>query len=436
MESIVLDELKTHLEKLNVPNDHQHGFRKGKSCLTNLLVCLEDWTENMDSSHPVDVIYLDMAKAFDKVPHQRLVRKMRWCGISGNVLGWLSDFLSDRKMRVCVKGEFSEWFLVTCSVPQGTIGGPCQFSIYIDDLPEYVRNKLIQFADDMKLWRTVQSVEDQQSLQADLDSLNQWSNEWLMKFNAKKCKVLHLGQNNLKLNYFMDESGSPKQLEDSTVERDLGVLISKDLKPTQQCLKAAQKANRVLGMIKRTFKRLDEETLKLLYCSYVRPQMEFCIQAWSPYYKKDIEILEKVQRRATKLVPRLKNNSYEERLDILNIYRLEQRRLRGDLIKTFKILTARENINSEFFFTRNPNRLRGNSAKLFQKRSRLLVRSNFFSQRVVKYWNALPNNVVEAPSISTFKKRIDEYWRIQTWDEIQAACRWLPINQPSNQVSK
>ena len=256
-----------------------------------------------------------------------------------------------------------------------------------------------------------------------------------MKFNAKKCKVLHLGQNNLKLNYFMDESGSPKQLEDSTVERDLGVLISKDLKPTQQCLKAAQKANRVLGMIKRTFKRLDEETLKLLYCSYVRPQMEFCIQAWSPYYKKDIEILEKVQRRATKLVPRLKNNSYEERLDILNIYRLEQRRLRGDLIETFKILTSRENINSEIFFTRNPNHLRGNSAKLFQKRSRLLVRSNFFSQRVVKYWNALPNNVVEAPSILTFKKTIDEYWRNQTWDEIQAACRWLPINQPSNQVS-
>ena len=96
--------------------------------------------------------------------------------------------------------------------------------------------------------------------------------------------------------------------------------------------------------------------MKLLYCSYVRPQMEFCIQAWSPYYKKDIEILEKVQRRATKLVPRLKNNSYEERLDILNIYRLEQRRLRGDLIETFKILTTRENINSKIFFTRrNPN---------------------------------------------------------------------------------
>ena len=92
-----------------------------------------------------------MAKAFDKVPHQRLLRKMEWCRITGKILRWLKNFLSERKMRICIKGEFSEWFLITSSVPQGMIGGPSQFPMYIDDLPEYVRNKLIQFADDMKL---------------------------------------------------------------------------------------------------------------------------------------------------------------------------------------------------------------------------------------------------------------------------------------------
>ena len=164
--------------------------------------------------------------------------------------------------------------------------------------------------------------------------------------------------------------------------------------------------------------------------------MEFCIQAWSPYYKKDIKILEKVQRRATKLVPRLKNNSYEERLDIPQYLQTRAKKTEGRFNRNFQNINDKGKHKLRNLLHEKSKPSQGNSAKLFQKRSRLLVRSNFFSQRVVRYWNALPNNVVEAPSISTFKKRIDEYWRIQTWDEIQAACRWLPINQPSNQVSK
>ena len=245
-----------------------------------------------------------------------------------------------------------------------------------------------------------------------------------MKFNAKKCKVLHLGYSNRKLKYYMEENDVSKELDETTVERDLGVLFSNDLKPSQQCVRAASKANRVLRMIKRSFTRLNEQTLRTLYFSYVRPQMEFCIQAWSPYYQKDIETLEKVQRRATKLIPRLKYLSYDERLRILGITRLEQRRLRGDLIETYKLVTHKEKVHPDIFFQRNLNtQLRGHPSKISQKQLRLLVRSNFFSQRIVKFWNNLPEHVAEAPSLGAFKKRRDELWKDMTWDEIQAYRR-------------
>ena len=357
------------------------------------------------------MIYLDISKAFDTVPHQRLINKMRWYGLEGNVLGWLSDFLLDRVMRVNLKGEKSSWCDVTSSVPQGSVGGPTQFCIYINDMSENIKNKIIQFADDTKMWRIIANEEDRDALQMDLDTLAECSNKWLLKFNPLKCKVLHLGSGNQNYEYTMkDQNGIRIVLGESTLEKDLGVLISKDLKVADQCNKAAKKAMRVLGMVKRSFKNLDKESLKTIYCSYIRSHLEYCIHAWSPYYRKDIQTLEKVQQRATKLVRRLKNLPYEERLRKLKLYPLEQRRLRGDLIETFKILSGKERIDPAIFFrAASSKNLRGNSKKLYKQRSRLLLRQNFFSQRVVNYWNSLPNAVVEANSIQFkylhFKKK-------------------------------
>ena len=159
---------------------------------------------------------------------------------------------------------------------------------------------IIQFADDTKMWRIVASEEDRNALQMDLDTLGEWSNRWLLKFNSSKCKVLHLGYRHPNYEYTMkDQKGSRTVLSETILEKDLGVLISKDLKVADQCNRAAKKAMRVLGMVKRSFKNLDEDSLKMIYCSYIRPHLEYCIQAWSPYYKKDIQTLEKVQRRAT-----------------------------------------------------------------------------------------------------------------------------------------
>ena len=219
----------------------------------------------------------------------------------------------------------------------------------------------------------------------------------------------------------MKDGDGSRILEETVLEKDLGVLVSYDLKVEQQCDKAAKKAMRVLGMIKRSFKKLDEESLRTLYCTYVRPHLEYCIQAWLPYLKKDINKLEKVQRRATKLIPRLSRLQYEERLKRLRLYPLEKKRFRGDLIETYKILTGKEeNVNPDLFFKRaTTSNLRGNSMKLFKGRSRLVQRQNFFSQRVVNYWNNLPESVVTSGTTYTFKNRLDKHWSDKKWETIK-----------------
>jgi len=195
--------------------------------------------------------------------------------------------------------------------------------------------------------------------------------------------------------------------------RDLGIFITSDLKPSLQCVKAANKAMSVLGMVRRNFKRLDVEGFRIIYKGHTRPHLEYCIQAWSPFLVKDKLVLENAQRRATKLVRGLKNFSYEERLQILGLTTLEKRRLRGDLIETYKILTGKDDINYGHLFTLESSDydLRGHQLKLFKHHNRLNVRKFFFTQRVISAWNSLPSFIVDESSVNSFKRKLDDFWK-------------------------
>ena len=181
--------------------------------------------------------------------------------------------------------------------------------------------------------------------------------------------------------------------------------------PPKSAPAAAAKGYRMVGLIRRNFSYLDIEMCRTLYCSLVRPHVEYAIQSWSPYLRKDIEELEKVQRRMTRLVPELKTLNYEERRKRLGIYSLEKRRLRGDLIETYKIVHGLENVDREIFFRMRDGITRTNTLKL-EKRGhwRTNLRANAFSIRVVNHWNELPEEIVCAPSVSAFKERLDRYW--------------------------
>ena len=250
--------------------DTQHGFRSGRSCLTNLLDILEYITKELDDGNSIDVIYLDFSKAFDKVPHRRLVYKLRLHGIGGRLVDWISEWLSDRKQRVVLNGAMSEWKEVVSGVPQGSVLGPLLFLVYINDLDIGISSKVSKFADDTKIACAVQGEKDNYRIR-DLDRLIAWADRWQMEFNSDKCQVMHLGKDNTNFNYEMEGCW----LEAVEEGKDLGVVIDRTMKFSKQCLEARNRANRILGFINRNVSYKSKEVVCSLYNSYVRTHLEY-----------------------------------------------------------------------------------------------------------------------------------------------------------------
>jgi len=407
LESIIRDKVVEHMSSHNYFTDAQHGFVPGRSCMTQLLVTMEQWTKLLQAGDPVDVIYLDFRKAFDTVPHTRLLQKLERYGVVGDLRNWIGNFLSQRKQRVVVNGEFSSWKEVKSGIPQGSVLGPILFVIYINDLPEAISSEVKIFADDSKIFRPVKHKRDQEALQQDLVAVDQWSQHWQLRFNVSKCKVLHLGRTNQKITYTL----GGQNIEETVEEKDLGVSIDNNLAFHMHTAKAANKGNMMLGLINRAFYNIDEQTIPILFKTMVRPHLEYGNIIWGPHFSLDKQRLERVQRRATKMVPALKDIPYKDRLKKLRLPSLEYRRRRGDMIQVFKIMTGKERLQSDLFFVEaKGSSTRGHSYKLKIPLAKTRIRGHVFSSRVVKDWNSLPERIVMSESVNQFKSNLDRHW--------------------------
>ena len=416
LERIIVIHILKHLKDNELRCKQQHGFTPGKSVTTNLIEAMNVWTEALMHNIPIDILYMDYAKAFDTVPHQRLLRQVESFGITGKVLQWIRSFLNNRQQKVKANGAESSWSPVLSGIPQGSIMGPILFTLFVNDLPQHINSLISMFADDTKLYLPLTSDSSHDELIADLNYLQLWAEQMQMKFHPSKCKIMHMGRNNPCKDYVMKGSNNePYTLEKTECECDLGVYIDSKLTFTQHCQEKVNKANKVLGYIRHTFKHLNQDTFLLLYKSLVRPHLEFSSCIWSPKYKYNIDSIERVQRRATKLIPQLRDLPYTERLQQLNLETLNYRRTRADLLETYRIVTNQHHVDTDCHCSVCPTKsmlaptlssiTRGHSKKM-QIQPSTGARQNFFENRVCKIWNNLSEKTVSSKNVDIFKNNL------------------------------
>ena len=285
-------------------------------------------------------------------------------------------------------------------------------------------SQIFLFADDTKVHRKINSEADKKILQQDINSLLMWSELWLLKFHPDKCIYMGIGYMKDKEIYTTYEMDG-HILKRSTCEKDLGVYIDDELKFDTHISNIVNKANRNLAIVRKTFDYMDCTTFNYIFKGLIRPHLEYAAPIWSPHHIKQKEILENVQRRATKMVPGLAQLSYSERLKKLKLPTLAYRRIRGDMIQVYKLTSGCYDSSVPSLLTHSTTGLRGHSKKLYITRSDKDIRKYNFSVRVQKIWNSLPDQVVNAKDIINFEKSLDSYWSDQEimYDNFKADIR-------------
>ena len=415
MERIICTHLRAYLESNFLLSSNQFGFRSGRSTSDQLLIVYNSISKQVDLGGLCSVILFDFCKAFDVVCHNILLSKLCAIGVDGNLLHWISSFLKNRVMKVCVKGSLSQSKDVLSGVPQGSVLGPLLFLVYVNNIADQLSTNYKIFADDLKLYACVgfrfsgnapppSSVTE---VQRDIDALHSTASSWGLAMNPKKCVVIHFPNRTHVQNSVRFTLGGQPLLA-VTSHTDLGVIIDSDLKFHEHVHSIVHKAGGLAqSLLKSTVCRSPDFMLFLL-TSHIRPIIEYCSCLWNVGYLEDLRKLEKIQRSWTKKIDGLSSLSYADRLQFLNLYSVQGRLLRADLIQCWKIFNGKSCLTpADLFDVRRLTQTRGHCHKIFTPRCRTDVRKRFFSIRCISQWNSLPAAAVCAPDIGSFKRMLE-----------------------------
>lgn len=397
---------------LNFLSDLQHGFIKNRSCVTQLLQILHEIGRNLDNNIQTDVMYLDFAKAFDTVDHGILLSKLTAYGVSGNLFSWFKDYLNGRLQRVVIKGAASDWSPITSGVPQGSILGPLLFVIFINDLPDILPPEVTSAlcADDTKVHGTIKSTHDCEIMQSALTNLNNWSNINNIRFKDSKCKVLTVTRKKtpIMFDYYLNVT----QLQRVYTEKDLGITITSKLSWSTHIDSIISKANKMLGLLKRTCPLLqDTRVRRTLYLSLVKSQLNYGCEIWSPHEFGSKRKLESVQRRATRwiLMCRQGEISYKDRLIKLNLLPLAYDREIRDIVLLFKSMFGFTdcNINNYVSLVSHGRTRLSSSDYLRVPKCKTTTFQGSYFNRTARLWNRIcretsPSSFTSVRSFKTF----------------------------------
>ena len=404
MEHVVCSQIGRHLDENSILHPNQHGFRKRLSCETQLIGAIQDWSSSINNKLQTDVILLDFSKAFDKVSHRKLLHKIRYYGICGKTNTWIKAFLSGRSQQVVVNGQSSQTAAVLSGVPQGTVLGPMLFLLYINDIADNVDSQMRLFADDSIVYREILTPADHKALEQDLNKPHNWARTWQMDFNVTKCAVLSITTKRKPSlhNYLMDGQQIPR----NDNQEYLGATINTKLSWTPHISKVKTKANRMLGLIRRTLHAAPQQVRKQAYEALVRPTQEYATCAWSPHTKTGIQTVEQVQRTAARYVigDYRRTSSVTAMLKKLEWDTLHTRRILRDMTMFYKVYHGHVGIPFPSHIQAADKRTRGqHEAKLRLTQSTCQIYQHSFYVRCLPVWNTLPKNAIYAATVRSFQ---------------------------------